>query len=1089
LNIPILQTKILPEKTPGGLIPRERLIGILKENADKKAIAVIGGAGFGKTTLIKDFLNRTNRKFCWFRIDESDDNLLNFIVYIISSIRLLYPSFGEAALKLSDSIKPIGTGKKTTDVIINSIGTAIVNDAVKNIKEEVYLVLDDLHLLPKEDWVKKIMLFFIDNLPDNFHIIITSREHLVFETGKLKAKRKYFELLNKDLKLSAEEFASLARLIYNYKLEPHEADVINNKIGGWITGLHLYLQSDTDKSNLILRGEILPGSLYEYFAEDIFASLDEPTRKFLIETSMLEDFTAETCDHLLNTTGCSRALNELLRRNIFIEKSENIDSGEPLYNYQQLFKDFLHMKFDESLSLEEKFSLMNKYGDYYLYINEPMKAIKFYLEAENYDKAIELILENINEAGEKGNLDTADKWLRAIPDYIADKNPYLIYYKACHYKIVSGNNETALEHFYRAIELFEKQNDRKFLISAYTHIAELLIGSGKTQEALKILNSLLKEAKSNESKVTLMYWKAIAFYHLSEYTKAQELLEKALELANTANLATIKNAILNTLGNICLVRGDYTQALFYYEVVVSKINNIYNKFETLLNIVQTLANSGKFDKARKVLDEAENIKYTYSASFFQINFYVSALELYYSAGDYEKTIEICNELLLIALDRNLNHPIFLSYFTIARCHFFLKDYRKAGETLKYATEYMDAQNETDSLYYEFWETVINKELKLRKNMEPKLKDYSRQFESKEMHFEQSYSMYHLADYYYKAGAFDKAEHMLTEALNIAEENDYTFKFQREVFLNRELFDFAIENKIKQPLIYEIFNCAFRIPEIEWLSPESRKRLHDEIFALYDINLSLLGIPRIFVRGSLIPDNAWLRKNRKYIFIYIILNQKYSLTKDQLLLEFYPDSNPENADNIFYQLMSNIRSVLKVYKSGEHGKHPNPELLTYHDKILKLNPDFFYYADINEFEEHYKALKDDITGEDRLFHLKSAIELYKGDFLEGTYEAWIDEPRIKYQNIYFSLLKEIIRILKTRNEPEEIIKYSELQLKVDNLDEEAYMNILDAEAKLKNHVNIGLRIRQITAVYRKELDDEPPKNLKDKINELKSALLH
>lgn len=1089
MNIPILQTKILPEKTPGGLIARERPFGILKENADRKVIAVVGGAGYGKTTLIKEFLNRTNRKYCWYRIDESDDNLLKFIVYIISSIRLLYPGFGEAALKLSDSIKPIGTGKKTTDIIINSIGTALVNDAVKNIKDEIYLVLDDLHLLPKDEWVKKIMLFFSDNLPDNFHIIITSREHLTFETGKLKAKRKYIELLNKDLKLSAEEFTSLAKHTYNFKLEPYEADIINNKIGGWITGLHLYLQSDTDKSNIILRDEVLPGALYEYFAEDIFASLDDPTRKFLVETSMLEDFTAGTCDHLLNTTGCDKALNELLRRNIFIEKSENTDSVEPLFNYQQLFKDFLQMKFDEALSKEEKLSLMNKYGDYYLFVNEPMKAIRFYLEAENYDKAVELILSNINEAGETGNLDIADKWLRALPEYIANKNPYIIYYKACHYKIVSGDLERALEYFYRAIKLFENQNEKKFLIRSYTLIADILISTGKTQEALKMLNPLLKEVKDAESKVYLMYYKAIAYYHLSEFAKAQELLEKTLEMANTSNLSGIKNAILNTLGNISLVRGDYSQALFYYEIVVSKITNIYNKFETLLNIVQTLANSGKFDKARKALDEAENIKYTYPASFFQLNFLTSALELYFTAGDYEKTIEICNELLLDSLDRNLNNYIFLSYLTIARCQYYLKDYKKAGETLKYASEYIDEQNETDSLYFEFWGTIINKELKLRKNMEQKLKEHSRLFGSKDMHYEQAYCMYQLADFYYKNGSYEKAEHMLVESLNLAEENDYSFKLQREVFLNRELFDFAIENNIKQTFIFDIFGCVFRALSIEWLSSECRKRLQDEISALYDIRLSLFGIPEIYVRGSLIPDSAWLRKNRKFIFIYIILNQKHSLTKDQLLIEFYPDSNPENADNIFYQLMSNIRSVLKVYKNEKSNKSLQPELLTYHDKILKLNPDYFYYADINEFEEHYRALKDNISEEERFLHLKNAIALYRGDFLEGAYEAWTDELRIKYQNIYYSLLKEIIKLLKQKNEPEEIIKYSELQLKSDNLDDEAYINILESEAKLKNAVNVGLRIRQIMAVYKKELNEEPPENLKSKINEVRASLLH
>ena len=147
-----MKTKIIPEKNLPNIVSRERVINILEDNREKDIISVKAGAGYGKSTLAKEFLIKGNKKYSWYKIDDEDNNFYVFLSYLVNSVNYINPGFGENTSRILDSIKDRINFNFNFDSVIGAVGGTLINDIVNNVKEEFYLVLDEccqgLHHLP-----------------------------------------------------------------------------------------------------------------------------------------------------------------------------------------------------------------------------------------------------------------------------------------------------------------------------------------------------------------------------------------------------------------------------------------------------------------------------------------------------------------------------------------------------------------------------------------------------------------------------------------------------------------------------------------------------------------------------------------------------------------------------------------------------------------------------------------------------------------------------------------------------------------------------------------------------------------------------
>jgi two-component SAPR family response regulator len=250
-----------------------------------------------------------------------------------------------------------------------------------------------------------------------------------------------------------------------------------------------------------------------------------------------------------------------------------------------------------------------------------------------------------------------------------------------------------------------------------------------------------------------------------------------------------------------------------------------------------------------------------------------------------------------------------------------------------------------------------------------------------------------------------------------------------------------------------------------------------------------------LRGETIPESVWVRKKSKIMLAYLLAEPDRFLTKDKMIDEFFQDVPPENADAVYHNTLSNMRNALKIKydffdkddaKARAKSKAAGwePELLLYEDKVLQWNKDFYCRADCVEFEKFCNsALSSESKKDQKIYWSRKAVELYKGDFLPGYYDSWTEEKRQNYSNMYMKLCFELMSAFKEKRAYSEVIKYAEKALQIDKLNEEAYLNMIEAYSLLGEINTAKDKFSLMLKVFDEEIGEKPEKSILDRIKKL------
>ncbi|MCA9968386.1 MAG: hypothetical protein KC423_29275, partial [Anaerolineales bacterium] len=160
----MLQTKLyVPRKRPF-LVPRPHLIKKLNQGLHRKLTLISAPAGFGKTTLVSEWIASEERPFAWLSLDERDSDLTRFLQYLIAALQTGNSAIGAKALAMLTS------GQPPTESIL----TSLLNE-ITAVPQEFALVLDDYHVIDAPS-IDQALIFLLDHLPPQMHLVITTRE-------------------------------------------------------------------------------------------------------------------------------------------------------------------------------------------------------------------------------------------------------------------------------------------------------------------------------------------------------------------------------------------------------------------------------------------------------------------------------------------------------------------------------------------------------------------------------------------------------------------------------------------------------------------------------------------------------------------------------------------------------------------------------------------------------------------------------------------------------------------------------------------------------------------------------------------------
>lgn len=364
-------------------------------------------AGFGKTTLVTEWIATDERPSAWLSLDESDSAPPLFLTYLVAALQTIEPQIGAGILKLLESPQPPP---------IDSLLTPLLNE-IATITQDFVLVLDDYHVLDSQE-IDSALTFLIDNQPPQMHIVLTTREDPRLPLARLRARGQLTELRAADLRFTPDEAMEFLNQAMGLSLSPEDVAALEQRTEGWIAGLQLAaisMQGIGDKSGFIQSFTGTHRFVLDYLVEEVLQHQPENVQNFLLQTSILERTCGPLCDAVVGNSSLSGqdTLAYLERANLLLVP---LDDQRQWYRYHHLFADVLraHMikKQPERLSI-----LHRRACAWYEQHGFRSAAIHHALAAQDFQRAAELIeLEWLVMSRTYFRNSTWIGWVRALPD-------------------------------------------------------------------------------------------------------------------------------------------------------------------------------------------------------------------------------------------------------------------------------------------------------------------------------------------------------------------------------------------------------------------------------------------------------------------------------------------------------------------------------------------------------------------------------------------------------------------------------------------------------------------------------------------------
>ncbi|MBS3809848.1 MAG: hypothetical protein KGY38_06830 [Desulfobacterales bacterium] len=407
----LVQTKTTIPPLRVQTLERLRLNRRLDECNNYKLTLVSAPAGFGKTTLLAGWASNADPRVAWLSVDREDNDPAAFWTYFVAALRSVYSDIGISAMKMLQS--PSG-------IPVKAVIKTLINEIFEK-KKSVIMVIDDFHLVEDQD-TRDTFKFFIDYMPHDVHLIISTRRELPFSAGRLKVQGEFAQINAEELKFTESEAGLLAGQAMEGRLAEEEIAELARHCEGWAAGLQIaILAAQQDKTGQEPAFPRMRAHIIDYFMEEVFSFQPYHIQWFLLETSVLSRLNASLCNAVTRRNDSESILKHLLAANMFLV---SLDTEACWYRYHHMFAEALYARL--SRQQPGRLELLHSRASYWFKENRmPNEAIYHAIAAKDWNFAAELISKYSAIAIFRGDSATALRWMRALPEARIAGNPYL----------------------------------------------------------------------------------------------------------------------------------------------------------------------------------------------------------------------------------------------------------------------------------------------------------------------------------------------------------------------------------------------------------------------------------------------------------------------------------------------------------------------------------------------------------------------------------------------------------------------------------------------------------------------------------------
>lgn len=498
---PFLTTKLYIPPAYPHLVSRPRLTERLNQGLTGRLTLISAPAGYGKTTLVSDWLEQQKdeggrqkheteefhlsslilRPFTvsWLSLDEGDNDLTRFLTYLVAALQRINPNIGQISQQL---LQAGGPHSATAETILVSL----INDVVAASAEGYWvLVLDDYHLLEAAP-VHAALSFLLDHLPSQLHLVIASRTVPPLSLSRLRVRGQLTEIHAADLRFTTSEIAEFLNARMGLGLSSDDITALETRTEGWIAGLQLAalsLQEQVDRSGFIKAFSGDDRYILDYLLDEVFSRQPAAVQEFLLQTSILDRLCGPLCDTLLNeeveeqqgsveekgfplapayppgrgmplrspTVSSQTMLEYLEQANLFIVP---LDNKREWYRYHRLLLDLLRHRLNQIAPtlVGGAVALHRRAAGWYAQQGLVVEALAHLFTVEDFAWAAQLV-EQVGATilWERGEVATLLGWLAKLPPEIIHARPKLCLYYAETLYLIGQLGST--EPFLRSAEL------------------------------------------------------------------------------------------------------------------------------------------------------------------------------------------------------------------------------------------------------------------------------------------------------------------------------------------------------------------------------------------------------------------------------------------------------------------------------------------------------------------------------------------------------------------------------------------------------------------------------------------------------------
>jgi LuxR family maltose regulon positive regulatory protein len=1070
-----LRTKLLPPRPAPELLSRPRLTERLLANLAHPITLVTANAGSGKTTLVADFLRAHKRQFVWYQLDHTDADPFVFLGYVSFGIQQVVPGFGQAMFPyLQEAAGELSQHPEgAVDVLLNEV--------LERVDQQLILILDDYHHLGDETPVHAILDRLLAYLPDVMHVIVISREMPPIALARLRAQSSLSIIDRQDLLFTDEETRQLFRQVFDLELTPQQLAEYRERTHGWITALQLVRQvahrtvtsSREGHSEAPDLTEVLRQSehdIFDYFAEEVFFDEAEDVQQLLLKLSLLDRIELDTCGALFRGMNCSRVLPNLVRRNVFITVASD-GRGEE-YRFHPLFQSFLRRRLRSEIGRGGVAAEHRHYAEHFLERQGWEQATRHLVAAEDFEQAAKVIAERGADWISTGALGSLASLADALPANSLEAYPRGLQHRA-EVARLRGENEAAQSMFRRAATLLQERGDQEGEADALQSLATLARRDGDYSLAFTYLDRATELSDQNSAvRMKCGNTRGLCLVAMGEWTAAEREFRSALQSAEERNDERYMRLIAHNLGTPAGIRGDFGEALRWFSRMLRSDrpgSPMPQEAVAHLNMARCYIYRGDFAASEGHLDNALERCQLFNlvaarAETFETygnlyrergdiehanEYYERAARAYDEAGINLTRTELLEERALLSLQvgglkaaRNLidrlidarphekdERGFYTASLTRGRIMSAQDESEAALEELAGALQYF---HDHSLYYYEAQACVAIAMCELKLNQEPKMLEH------------------------------------LRRAVDLAARYDYEYWLKRESSNNPALFATEEAQELLPLDLREQLAKAHQPVQKPPAVQVAEIALTTK--PVTDLTINMLG-PVQIVRDPSRPlaGDAWTTRRARDILCFITSRRHHRASKDTIVDTFWGETDIEVVEKNFHPTVSHIRKALNSNQPLKQN------FVLYREGDYQLNPEFSYRIDIEEFDRLMGEGESARRGrkfEECINAYEGAMALYRGEFMQGSYEPWIEEQRVYYREQYLRVLESLAGVAQKMEDWPKSMQLAQLILHEDQFREDIHCLIMRAHGALGNRGAVREHYEALKRLLQEELGVEP-----------------